>query len=283
MFKANLVLEGGATRGVFTAGVLDFFMEQKIDISNVIGVSAGSCNAVDYVSEQPGRSKNSMIITNKENKFYGFKNIVKYHSYLDMKLLFETFPTETFPFDYDTYLNSDKTCEIVVTNLETGKPDYLTPTNKNEIMEMCRASSSMPVLAPIAYINKVPYLDGGVTDSIPIKRALENEIDKTVVILTQNKNYRKEPISERVLGYCKRKYKNYPNFVKAVENRYKMYNSTVDLINELESKGEIFVFRPTLPPVSRLERNVDKLNEFYNHGYDQAKNNYITLIEYLQK
>lgn len=282
MYKATFVLEGGATRGVYTAGVLDYFMKKNLKVTDIIGVSAGACNAVDYISDQIGRSKDCLIITEKKNRFYGFDKLVKKGNFLDMDLMFDEFANKVFPFDYDEFLASPTKCEIVVTNCMKGKADYLVAKGKEDIMRMCRASSSVPILAPMVSIDNIPYLDGGIADSVPIKRAMEYGNEKIVVILTRNQGYRKKIPSKATLKMCRHKYYKFPNLIKAIENRYIMYNETMDYINQLERLGKIYVMRPTIPVVSRFERRVEKLMEFYQHGYNDGKNEYKQIIEYLK-
>ena len=146
MTEAGLVLEGGATRGVFTSGALDYLMEKDLYFSYVVGVSAGSCNAVDYVSKQIGRTRDCMIHRGKEySYYYGLKDFVKERSLLDMDMIFNKYPNELFPFDFDTFLNSDMQCEMVVTNCITGKAEYLSEhSSAKRMMDICRASCSMP-------------------------------------------------------------------------------------------------------------------------------------------
>ena len=149
--KATLVLEGGATRGIFTSGALDYLMERDLYFSDVIGVSAGSCNAVDYVSRQPGRTRDCMIPTDKEGKYYyGIRDFVKEKSLMNMDLIFDKYPKELLPFDFETYFASEMECELVVTNCITGAAEYLSEDKDPErLMKICRASSSMPLAAPI--------------------------------------------------------------------------------------------------------------------------------------
>ena len=200
MEKATIVLEGGATRGVFTSGVLDYLMERELYLSHVIGVSAGSCNGVDYVSKQPGRTRDCMIHREKEYSYYNsITKSIKTKSLLDMDMVFEKYPKEVFPFDFDTYFRSEIECEIVTTNCETGQAEYMTETKDGDrLMKICRASSSMPLVSPIVNIDGVPYLDGGLADSIPVKRALQKGNEKIVLVLTRNPGYRKKPVSKAV-------------------------------------------------------------------------------------
>ena len=283
--KATLVLEGGATRGIFTSGALDYLMERDLYFSDVIGVSAGSCNAVDYVSRQPGRTKDCMIPTDKEGKYYyGIRDFVKEKSLMNMDLIFDKYPKELLPFDFETYFNSEINCQIVTTNCLTGKAEYMTEDSDNDrLMKLCRASSSMPLLTPIVNIDNVPYLDGGLADSVPIRRAQQMENEKIVVILTKNQGYRKSVLSPTMQRVYKRAYKSYPNLIRTIFRRSFEYNKTMNYLDQLEKRGEIFILRPQVKPVSRLERNKETLHAFYEHGYKYTERKFDDLMEYLEK
>ena len=283
--KATLVLEGGATRGIFTSGALDYLMERDLYFSDVIGVSAGSCNAVDYVSRQPGRTRDCMIPTDKEGKYYyGIRDFVKEKSLMNMDLIFDKYPKELLPFDFETYFNSEINCQIVTTNCLTGKAEYMTEDSDNDrLMKLCRASSSMPLLTPIVNIDNVPYLDGGLADSVPIRRAQQMENEKIVVILTKNQGYRKSVLSPTMQRVYKRAYKSYPNLIRTIFRRSFEYNKTMNYLDQLEKQGEIFILRPQVKPVSRLERNKETLHAFYEHGYKYTERKFDDLMEYLEK
>lgn len=283
--KATLVLEGGATRGIFTSGALDYLMERDLYFSDVIGVSAGSCNAVDYVSRQPGRTRDCMIPTDKEGKYYyGIRDFVKEKSLMNMDLIFDKYPKELLPFDFETYFNSEINCQIVTTNCLTGKAEYMTEDSDNDrLMKLCRASSSMPLLTPIVNIDNVPYLDGGLADSVPIRRAQQMKNEKIVVILTKNQGYRKSVLSPTMQRVYKRAYKSYPNLIRTIFRRSFEYNKTMNYLDQLEKRGEIFILRPQVKPVSRLERNKETLHAFYEHGYKYTERKFDDLMEYLEK
>ena len=284
MQKATMILEGGATRGVFTSGVLDYLMEQELYMSHVIGVSAGSCNAVDYVSRQPGRTRDCMILTDKkENYVHGFRSLVREKSVMNMDMIFDTFPNETHPFDYETYFQSEMKCEIVVTNCLTGKAEYLDERqDKARLMKLCRASCSMPLLTPVVRVDGIPCLDGGLADSVPIERAMTYGNQKIVVILTRNPGYRKKRVSKGMARVYREAYRSYPNLLRAIMTRSLYYNRTMEQIERLEEKGRIFVLRPQVKAVSRLERNAEILTGFYEHGYHLMEREYGRLTEYLE-
>ena len=285
MVKATLVLEGGATRGVFTSGALDYLMEKDFYTSYVIGVSAGSCNALGYVSKQPGRTRDCMIHKEKEySYYYGFRKFIKEKSLMDMDMVFDRYPNEIYPFDYDTYFASDIECEIVTTNCVTGRAEYMTEdSDKQRLMKICRASCSMPLICPMVNVDGIPYLDGGLADSIPIERAMEIGNGKSIVILTRNPGYRKKMPSRATVQLYRRAYKKYPNLIRSIVNRSIVYNRTMKLLEQLESEGKIFVLRPLIPTVSRLEKDYDALMHFYEHGYRLMRKEYDELMRFLEK
>lgn len=278
-----LVLEGGATRGVFTAGVLDYLMEKGLYLPYVVGVSAGACNAVDYVARQPGRTKDCIIQKEKEYSYISLRHTLKTRNLFDMDMLFDRYPNEILPFDYETYFHSPLRCEMVVTNCLTGRAEYLDDrTNRRRMMDICRASSSVPMASPMVLVDGIPYLDGGVADSIPIIRSLKLGNKKNVIVLTRQAGYRKKPVRRSRPLYIAA-YKDYPNLIKAIFRRAYMYNKTISYIEKWEAQGKVFVIRPRQKTVSRTERDCQALTDFYQHGYDLMEENYERLLEYLEK
>ena len=271
--RATLVLEGGATRGVFTSGVLDYLMDQDLYMSHLIGVSAGACNAVDYVSKQPRRTRDCMIPEDRENSYYyGIREFVKEKSVMNMDLIFDKYPNELIPFDFDTYFDSEIHCELVTTNCITGKAEYMTEDHdRDRLMKICRASCSMPLLTPIVNVDGTHYLDGGLADSVPLGRARKLGNKKIVIVLTKNQGYRKKVVSPALQRVYKRAYKSYPNLVRTIFRRSFEYNKLMNHIDQLEKAGKIFVIRPQVKPVSRLERNKESLEAFYEHGYQHME------------
>lgn len=282
MKKAAMILEGGAVRGVFSSGVLDYLMEQECYLPHVIGVSAGSCNAINYVSRQKGRTRDCVIRAGKEDgKLINLRNAVKNKSLFDMDLLFEIDPNEKHPFDYETYFASKMTCEIVVTNCVTGQAEYLQEKqNRERLMKLCRASSSIPVVSPMVTIDSVPYLDGGIADSIPLIHSLRQGFRKNVLVLTRNRGYRKT-MSRKSMAFYRAALGKYPELLRSVCLRPYHYNRIMTYIEKWEDEGKIFVIRPQIRTVSRTESNPQTLMAFYKHGYEQMKENYDGLLEYL--
>lgn len=280
MNKVGLVLEGGGMRGLYTAGILDFFMEKDLYFPYVIGVSAGACNAASYISKQKERSKRINIDYVKNPRYLSYRNLVKEESIFGMDFLFNEIPNKLEPFDYTTFHSSEQRFIIGTTDCETGNPLYFDKNKCKDILGVLRASSSIPLLSPVVEVEGKKLLDGGVADSIPIKKAIEDGFKRNIIILTRNKEYRKKPYKFKL--FVKRSYSKYPKLVDKIFNRYKIYNNTLDYIEELENKYKAFVIRPSKPlKVDRLEKNPQKLKELYKMGYEDAKNLYLKMKEWI--
>lgn len=267
--NTGLVLEGGGLRGVFTCGVLDCFMDHGIRFPFAVGVSAGACNGLSYMSGQRGRAKSSNIDLMDKHHYIGFKYLLTQRNIMDFKLLFEDFPERIIPYDYDAYFSNPARFVMVTTNCLTGKAEYFEEKSSSKrVMDIVRASSSLPFVSPIAYVDGVPMLDGGIADSIPVRYALSQGYERLVVILTRNKGYRKQNSEMRA---AKVFYRKYPNLQKALSQRNAVYNQTMDLIERLEDEGRITVIRPIRPvEVGRMEKDTAKLTMLYQEGYDIA-------------
>lgn len=264
-----LVLEGGGLRGVFTCGVLDFFMDRGITFPFIVGVSAGACNGLSYMSGQRGRAKSSNIDLMEKYQYVGFRYLLSQGCIMDYKLLFEDFPEKIIPYDYDAYFANPTRFVMVTTNCLTGKPEYLEEKKSSErVMDIVRASSSLPFVTKITYVDGIPMLDGGIVDSIPIRYALDQGYENIVVVLTRNKGYRKKDTKIRA---AKAFYRKYPKLQEALFVRNSVYNKTMDLIEKLEEQGRITVIRPVNPVnVGRMEKDVTKLTALYQEGYEVA-------------
>lgn len=266
----GLVLEGGGLRGVFTCGVLDCFMDHGIRFPFTVGVSAGACNGLSYMSGQRGRAKASNIDLMEKHHYIGFRYLLTQRCIMDFKLLFEDFPERIIPYDYEAYFSNPDRFIMVTTNCLTGKAEYLEEKSSSKrVMEIVRASSSLPFVSPITYVDGTPMLDGGISDSIPVEYAMKQGYDKLVVILTRNKGYRKKASKMRV---AKAFYRKYPGLQKALSERNSTYNKTMDLIDHLEQEGKIIVIRPLRPiEVGRMEKDTSKLTDLYQEGYEIAR------------
>ena len=268
--KTGLVLEGGGLRGVFTCGVLDCFMDYGIRFPFAVGVSAGACNGLSYMSGQRGRAKSSNIDLMDKHHYIGLKYLLTQRNIMDFKLLFEDFPERIIPYDYDAYFSNPARFVMLTTNCLTGKAEYFEEKSSSKrVMDIVRASSSLPFVSPITYVDGVPMLDGGIVDSIPVRYALSQGYERLVVILTRNKGYRKQNSEMRA---AKVFYRKYPNLQKALSQRNAVYNQTMDLIERLEDEGRITVIRPIRPvEVGRMEKDTAKLTMLYQEGYDIAR------------
>lgn len=277
--KTALVLEGGGLRGVFTCGVLDFFMDKGIHFPFTVGVSAGACNGLSFMSGQRGRARASNIDLMDKYHYIGFRYLLTQRCIMDFKLLFEDFPERIIPYDYDAYFSNPDRFVMVTTNCLTGKAEYLEERSSSaRVMDIVRASSSLPFASPITYVDGIPMLDGGIADSIPVEYAISQGYEKIVVVLTRNKGYRKRNSS---MPLAKVAYRKYPNLQKALAERNAVYNRTMDLVERLEDEGRIIAIRPSKPvEVGRMENDTSKLAALYEEGYNEASrliNNYLTV------
>ena len=268
--KTGLVLEGGGMRGVFTCGVLDYLMDHKIRFPYAIGVSAGACNGLSYMSHQRGRGKYSNIDLLAKYKYIGIRPLVKKRGLIDQQLLFHRFPDRILPYNYKAYAENPGRFEMVTTDCVTGRACYWDEKfDEKRIIDIVKASSSLPYACPIIYVDGRPMLDGGIVDSIPLLQAYEQGYDNCVVVLTRNKGYRKSTKDVPVLSFI---YKKYPRLRVALRNRNKIYNEQLELVERLEEEGKIIVIRPEKPiVVGRMETSVKKLTDLYEQGYACAK------------
>lgn len=265
-----LVLEGGGMRGVFTSGVLDWMIDHGITFPYLVGVSAGSSNALSFASHQRGRGKYIFADLQAERHYLGVRNIFRYRSIMDMDLLYHELPESLWPYDYAAYKANPMRVESVATDCLTGKAVYLEEKEDPErIIDIVRASSSLPFACPIAQVDEIPMLDGGIADSIPLQRAIDQGYKHAVVVLTRHRGYRKEEKPLRIPSFV---YSRYPQLREALRTRGERYNAQLVMVEQLEQEGRIIVVRPNHPvEVARIETNMDKMNELYRHGFEMAE------------
>lgn len=282
--KIGLVLEGGAMRGMYTAGVLDVFMEEDIKVDGIIGVSAGALFGVNYFSKQKGR------VIRYSKRFCRSRRYMSLWSYLftgnviNKNFAFYEVSTKLDKFDDEEFVKNNTGYYAVVTNVETGKPEYIKIEKCLEQLEVLRASSAMPLASKVIEIDGKKYLDGGISDSIPVDKCKSLGYDKIVVVLTQPLDYRKRPLADKVIKQIKKRFKKYPKLVETMGNRYKIYNDTVEKIIDMEKRGEIFVIRPSRKiNIKVIERKKEKLQEVYNLGIDDSKKQIKKLRKFLQR
>lgn len=283
MKKIGLVLEGGGMRGLYTAGVLDFFMDKDIYFPYTIGVSAGACNGTSYISRQKGRSKRINLDYINDPRYLSYRNLIKEGSLFGMDFLFNQIPYNLIPFDFDTFYNSKEQFVVGTTDCSTGKPVYFNKEDcksSGELLNIVKASSSLPFGAPIVNIGNRSLLDGGIADSIPIRKSIADGFERNVVVLTRNSDYRKKP--SKLARFAKLKYSKYRGLIGALRNRHNNYNDTLDYIDKLEKENKVFVIRPTEPlNVDRLEKDYQRLSNLYDLGYADAANCYDKLTAWL--
>lgn len=284
MTETGLILEGGARRGVFTSGVLDYFMEKNLYLPYVAGASAGACNAIDYVSRQIGRTRDCMIPKVPSERYVSVRKTLKKRTLFDMDMVFDEFPRKIYPFDFETYFRSSIKCDIVVTNCLTGKAEYVDDRQDRErLLKLVRASSSLPVLTKIVEVDGVPYCDGGVADAVPLFHAMRNGHRKNIVVLTRNPGYRKtySARSQRIYNVALR---GYPNLRRVLAERHIAYNRLMEYLEkqEREKTGRVLVIRPTMPVIRRAENNKDRLNAFYLHGYRTARAMWDEILRFVE-
>ena len=264
--NVSLVLDGGGMRGVFTAGALDCLLDSNVYLPYVVGVSAGSSNGLSYASRQKGRAKFCNIDILRKRNYIGVKYLFTQRCIMDYRFLFGDLPRKIYPYDFSAYLKSG-IFKFVVTNCLTGKAEYIEkPKTFDEVLNVCRASCSLPYACPICKIDGVPFMDGGISDAIPVRRAIADGFGKHVIILTRNKGYRKSSMYSPI---AKLLYRKYPNFVDCLKTAHEKYNENLDYAESLEAEGKAVVIRPLKKlTIDRLERNPDNLEPLYKHGYE---------------
>ncbi len=280
--KTGLLLEGGAMRGLYTAGVLDVFMKNNIHIDGIVSVSAGALFGMNYKSKQPGRvlRYNKLYADNKE--FMGLHSLLKTGNIMNKDFCFNRLVYELDPVDFDTFQNSNERFYVVVTNIETGKAEYIEIDNLKDgvQMEYLRASGSMPFLSTPVCVNGKKYLDGGISDSIPIDKIMSMGYDKIIAVLTRPEGYRKKKTNSI---FPQIYYRKYPELAHTINNRYIKYNQQLEKVKKLEKEKKLFVIRPSrLVNIKRIERNIDKIQEMYDLGIEDAVNAMDMMINYLK-
>ena len=264
--EAGLVLEGGGMRGVFTSGVLDFFLDNNITFPYCASVSAGACNGLSYMSRQRGRAKKSNIDLLEKYRYIGMKYLWTQHSILDREFLYDKLPHELLPFDYATCFANPMIFEMAVTNCLTGKAEYLSErSSESRLIQIAKASSSLPYVCPVVWVDHKPMLDGGIVDSIPLERSIDMGHPFNVVVLTRNRGYRDTGRDIKNPPYI---YRRFPRLRLVLSKRHACYNRQLELVERLEDEGRILAIRPKRPlEVGRLESNVGKLTALYEEGY----------------
>lgn len=282
--KTGLVLEGGALRTIYSSGVCDGLLLGDVMTDYVVGVSAGIAYGVSYVSKQRGRNLEILTRYANDRRYMGFGNLFKKDNrcYFGLKFTYDDIPNRLVPFDYDTFAAFPGSVEAVVTNLNTGKAEYMELPRRDEEFILLRATCAMPLLFPIFHIGGQPYLDGGAADAIPYQRALDVGCDRVIVVLTRPRDYIKKP--EKLQKAIEKKYAQYPAFCETMRHRAEEYNASREKLFALEREGKVLVIAPkTTHGVSRIERDVKKLRTLWQEGFDDAHQRMDEIRAYLQR
>lgn len=278
----GLIMEGGAMRGMYTAGIIDVLMENGIVFDGSIGVSAGACFGINYKSNQIGRSIRYNKKYCNDKRYCSVRSLIKTGDMFGADFCYREIPYELDKFDFETFQNSPMTFYAVATDIETGKAVYKKIDKCSEKdLQWIRASASMPLVSRVVEIDGRKFLDGGIADSIPLRAFEKLGYNKNVVILTRPRNYQKKKNS--VMPFIKVAFKDYPELVKAMGNRHKMYNKQTKYVYDRESEGDVFVFAPDEPlPIGRIEHDPNALEQVYNIGREQANARLLELKRFLE-
>ncbi len=274
MDHTGLVLEGGGMRGAFTAGVLDFFLDHDMHFPYVVGASAGACNGSSYIAKQRGRNYKVIVGYGSHPEYISLKRAITRKELFGMDFIFDKLPNQLVPFHYDRFFECTNFAQKFVvgtTDVQTGQPVYHDRfDNGEDLLKLIRASSSLPLIAPMIEHNDQQLLDGGIADPIPISPSIESGNQKHVVVLTRNSGYVKQKM--RFSWFFQRKYRDYPRLLDALKKRHERYNKTMRQLEAMEKEGKVFMIRPEQPlEVSRIEKDQSKLHALYEQGYKQAE------------
>ena len=279
--KIGLVLEGGAMRGMFTAGVLDVLLDEQIAVDGAVTVSAGALFGINYPAKQRGRVLRYNLKYLHDKRYMGWHSLFTTGNVVNKAFAFYELPFTLDPFDQATFAASQIDFWVTLTNIETGEPEYVKITDAFAQMEALRATSAMPMVSRVVEIEGKKYLDGGISDSIPLDKAMALGYDKIIVILTRPLDYRKKPSNNWLFKLF---YRHYPKLIERWENRYAEYNQAVEKVIEMEKAGKIFVIRPSESlDISRLEKDLTKVQAMYDLGVKDGQAALSELKNYLAK
>lgn len=283
MYQAGLVLEGGGMKGIYTAGVLDFFMEKDILFSSVYGVSAGACHMCSYLSGQKGRARDITVDYLDSRQYCSAESLVLTGDLFNVDMCYHTIPDYLYPFDHEAYDRYPGKAYAVVTNIETGSAEYLRVRDLRKEIDKIRASASLPLVSRNVKIGDRKYLDGGIADSVPIQRAILDGNRKNVVVLTKEEGYVREPVGTAQLALIKARYLKYPKVYELMAERHTAYNQQMEYLYRQVENGQAYLIRPRFPSkVGRIEKDKEILLELYRQGYEEAAEQYGRLKDYLQ-
>lgn len=281
MYQAGLVLEGGGMKGLYTAGVLDFFLDKGIAFSSVYGVSAGACNMVSYLSGQRGRALAVNTDYLDRWDYCSLESLLRTGDLFNVKMCYHTIPEKLNPYDYEAFNRYTGRVFSVATNIGTGKPEYFRIRDMKRDIDKIRASASLPLVSKNVKIDGGLYLDGGISDAIPLQRSILDGNRRNVVVMTKEIGFVRRPSTQ--LGLIRARYIKYPKVYELMKKRHIIYNGQLDFIQRQQKNGQAFVIRPQAPSdVGRVEKDVNKLKKLYRQGYEEAAACYDNLLRYLE-
>lgn len=281
MYQAGLVLEGGGMKGLYTAGVLDFFLDKGLEFSSVYGVSAGACHMTSFLSKQRGRALDISIDYLKSKKYCSVESFLTTGDLFNVQTAYHLIPDYLNPFDYETFKKYTGRAYAVATDIESGRPQYFRIRDLKKDMDAIRASASLPLVSRNVRIGNHLYLDGGISDAIPIRKSILDGNTKNIVVLTKEEGFVRQPTSK--LPLIKMRYFRYPKVAELMAERHIVYNETMDYLYEQQKNGQAFVIRPAVKSdVNRIEKDADKLRTLYQEGYEDARKLYEPLLNYLE-
>ena len=282
MHQAGLVLEGGGMKGVYTAGVLDFFLDKGIEFSSVYGVSAGACHMCSYLSKQRGRAFAVNVDYLDSSDYCSMKSLLTTGDLFNVDMCYHRIPEQLNPYDYGAFERYEGRAYSVATNIETGMPEYFRIRDMKADIDKIRASASLPLVSRNVMIQGKPYLDGGISDAIPLQKSIIDGNMRKVVIMTTEEGYVREPFKE--LGLIRLKYGKYPKVYELMKDRHIRYNRLLRYIEDQQKNDRAFVIRPKhKSDVGRVEKDKEKLKNLYLEGYEDAKECFEELQNYLEE
>lgn len=280
--NVGIVVEGGGFRGIYTGGILDYFLEQEWHLPYVIGVSMGACNAGNYISKQKGRSIDIPYKYMDDSRYLSYRNLFLKGSLFGMDFIFNEIPYRLNHYDFETMRKSGQVFKVGTMDVDSGDTTFfdMNSLSNDDMLIALRASCSLPLISKMVDLKGRKYLDGGLTDSIPVRKAFEDGMEKVIVLLTREEGYIKEKSTTKVFDLV---YAKYPKVANAVSQRHHKYNSEMEFIKSKIAEGKVLAIYPKVPiKMGRTERNKEKLMQCYKDGYTRAKELHHTIAEFIK-
>ncbi len=284
MYQAGLILEGGGMKGLYTAGVIDFFLDKGIEFSSVYGVSAGACSMCSYLSKQRGRARDVCIDYLDDKRYCSLWSLLTTGDLFNVDMNYRLVPEQLNPYDYKAFEQYGGKAYSVATDIVTGKPAYFRIRDVRKDIVKIRASASLPLVSRNVRIGGGLYLDGGLSDSIPIQKSVLDGNRKNVVVMTKETSFVRRRVKAHMLWLLRARYWRYPKVAELMARRNARYREQVAYVERLRKSGQVFVIRPKAPSgVGRVEKDGRKLRALYRQGYRDAAESYQELRAFLEK